>query len=113
MRALQRAWAVHCARTYFDEAVVVEEAEHGGAGGGVVAEPRRGDVADDLVDGRARLGVEVQRQLVPHRRAPVSSAGSSARATTPSCRVRHHLLFLQYRQRLRLPSAASRRHSGR
>jgi len=58
--------------TYFDEAVVVEEAEHGGSGGGEVPVPGGGDVADDLVDRGARLGVEVQRQPVPLRRAPAA-----------------------------------------
>jgi hypothetical protein len=71
---------------------VVEEAEHAGSGGGVVPEARGGDVADDLVDGGARLRVEVQRQPVPLRRAP--GAG-----------------LARHGQRLRLPGA--RRAEGR
>jgi hypothetical protein len=81
--------------TYFDEAVVVEEVEHAGSGGGVVPEARGGDFGDDLVDGGARLREEVQRQPVPLRRAP--GAGLA----------RHR----RHGQRLRLPGA--RRADGR
>jgi hypothetical protein len=72
---------------YLDEAVVVEEAEHGGPGGGEVPVAGGGDVGDDLVDRGARLGVEVERQPVPLRRPP----GSDRRG--------------RLGQRLRLPGA--------
>ena len=75
--------------THLDEAVVVEEAEHGGAGGRVVAEPCGGDVGDDLLHRGTRPGVEVQRQPVPLRRPPA--------CTLPRGRQRHR----------RLPSTAS------
>lgn len=81
--------------TYFHEAVVVEEAEHGGACGRVIAEPRGGDVGDDLVDRGARLGVEVQRQPVPLRRPPAASCSSSGSGRR------------QWQWQGRLPSAAS------
>lgn len=91
--------------TYFHEAVVVEEAEHGGAGGRGVAEPHGGDVGDDLVDRRARLGVEVQRQLVPDRRPP---AAGSARAPW---RRRH--LHRQWQRRLPSKTSADEGHDER
>jgi hypothetical protein len=60
--------------TYFNEAVVVEEAEHGGPGGGEVPVPGSSDTGNDLVDRGARLGVEVQRHPVPLRQPPAPAA---------------------------------------
>lgn len=57
----------------------MEEAEHGGSGGGEVPVLGGGDVGDDLVDSGARPGVEVQRQAVPLRRPPAAEGEGRGR----------------------------------
>lgn len=52
---------------YFDETVVEEEADGGGAGDGGLLEPRGRDGGHELVELRARLGVEIDGELMTDR----------------------------------------------
>lgn len=72
--------------TYFDKAVVEEEADGGGARRRALAVARGGDGRDDVLHVRARRAVEVRRERVADGRRSLPRRVAARRITNPNTR---------------------------